>query len=312
MKIRIKYSKLGNLKFIGHLDVMRYFQKEIRRAKLDISYSKGYSPHQIISFAAPLALGITSDGEYFDAEFNSVTTSAEMIEALNAVSVDEIHVTKCVQIPENAKNAMSIVAASDYEITFREQNDLSEKLLASVEELNKQDEIIVLKKTKKSEKEENIRPGILKLERRPHRSGHASAPPPGIHAGRHRQPVRLFRSELPLPRLQKRDRPLPRAVAGHGRSGSAPPLARRKQTGAGALYLMYRGCSAPLFYALPAFRFSRKTVSASVMASETGNAAQTPFIPNSALSTSEQTTMATMPRHSEVMEASAGRLTAPR
>ena len=157
MKIRIKYSKLGNLKFIGHLDVMRYFQKEIRRAKLDISYSKGYSPHQIISFAAPLALGITSDGEYF------VTTSAEMIEALNAVSVDEIHVTKCVQIPENAKNAMSIVAASDYEITFREQNDLSEKLLASVEELNKQDEIIVLKKTKKSEKEENIRPVILKL-----------------------------------------------------------------------------------------------------------------------------------------------------
>ena len=75
---------------------------------------------------------------------------------------------------------------------------------------------------------------------------------------------------------------------------------------------MYRGCSAPLFYALPAFRFSRKTVSDNVMASETGNAAQTPFIPNSALSTSEQTTMATMPRHSEVMEASAGRLTAPR
>ena len=60
-----------------------------------------------------------------------------------------IHVTKCVQIPEDAKNAMSIVAASDYEIVFREQNDLSEKLLASVEELNKQDEIIVLKKTKK-------------------------------------------------------------------------------------------------------------------------------------------------------------------
>ena len=47
MKIRIKYSKLGNLRFIGHLDVMRYFQKEIRRAGLDVSYSKGYSPHQI-------------------------------------------------------------------------------------------------------------------------------------------------------------------------------------------------------------------------------------------------------------------------
>ena len=75
---------------------------------------------------------------------------------------------------------------------------------------------------------------------------------------------------------------------------------------------MYGAALPRFFFALPAFRFSRKTVSASVMASETGNAAQTPFIPNSALSTSEQTTMATMPRHSEVMEASAGRLTAPR
>ena len=84
-------------------------------------------------------------------------------------------------------------------------------------------------------------------DHRPHRSGHASAPPPGIHAGRHRQPVRLFRGELPLPRLQKRDRPLPRAVAGHGRSGSAPPLARRKQTGAGALHLLY-GAALPRIF----------------------------------------------------------------
>jgi radical SAM-linked protein len=66
MKLRIRYSKLGSLRFIGHLDVMRYFQKEIRRAGLKVSYSQGYSPHQIISFAAPLAMGITSEGEYFD------------------------------------------------------------------------------------------------------------------------------------------------------------------------------------------------------------------------------------------------------
>jgi len=48
------------------------------------------------------------------------------------------------------------------------------------------------------------------------------------------------------------------------------------------------------------------------MASEAGNAAQTPFIPNSALNTSEQATMATTPRLMEVMEASVGRLTALR
>lgn len=166
MKIRIKYSKLGNLRFIGHLDVMRYFQKEIRRAGLDIKYSQGYSPHQIISFAAPLAMGITSDGEYFDAEFNSVTTSAEMIAALNAVSVDEMRVSKCVLLPDNAKNSMSVVSASDYVVSFNDDAQGAKDILSRAEEFLGQDEIIVLKKTKKSEKEENIKLGIMKLELR--------------------------------------------------------------------------------------------------------------------------------------------------
>ena len=66
MKVRVKFSKYGPVKFIGHLDVMRYFQKAIRRADIDILYSEGYSPHQIMSFASPLGLGITSEGEYMD------------------------------------------------------------------------------------------------------------------------------------------------------------------------------------------------------------------------------------------------------
>ena len=84
LKIRIKYAKTGVLRYIGHLDVMRYFQKAIRRAGLDVAYSQGYSPHQLITFAAPLGLGVTSEGEYFDAEMNSLTSSEDMVTRLNA------------------------------------------------------------------------------------------------------------------------------------------------------------------------------------------------------------------------------------
>ena len=66
MTVRIKFSKFGAMKFIGHLDVMRYFQKAIRRAELDVCYSNGFHPHQVMSFAAPLGVGLTSDGEYVD------------------------------------------------------------------------------------------------------------------------------------------------------------------------------------------------------------------------------------------------------
>ena len=68
MKVRIKFKKTGIMKFIGHLDVMRYFQKVNRRADVDIAYSGGFSPHQIMSFASPLGLGLTSEGEYLDME----------------------------------------------------------------------------------------------------------------------------------------------------------------------------------------------------------------------------------------------------
>ena len=85
MKIRIKFRKYGTMKFIGHLDVMRYFQKAIRRSEVNIRYSEGFSPHQIMSFAAPLGVGITSKGEYVDIEVLDTENSKKMIDRLNAV-----------------------------------------------------------------------------------------------------------------------------------------------------------------------------------------------------------------------------------
>ena len=90
MKIRIKFAKWGCMKFIGHLDMMRYFQKANRRANVDICYSEGFSPHQIMSFAAPLGVGITSDGEYFDIEVNSSKSTEEAIAAFNEQMTDGV------------------------------------------------------------------------------------------------------------------------------------------------------------------------------------------------------------------------------
>ena len=88
MKIRIKFAKNGSMKFIGHLDIMRYFQKVMRRAEVDIAYSEGFSPHQIMSFAAPLGVGLTSRGEYLDIEVHSTDSSAEMLKRINDTMVE--------------------------------------------------------------------------------------------------------------------------------------------------------------------------------------------------------------------------------
>ena len=115
MKARIKFKKYGALRFIGHLDVMRFFQKAIRRAHIPIAYTGGYSPHMIMSFANPLGIGITSEGEYFDIELKESISSAEAVSRLNAVMVEGIEVLSFRQIAEEKKmTGMAIVAAADY------------------------------------------------------------------------------------------------------------------------------------------------------------------------------------------------------
>ncbi|HIX15466.1 MAG TPA: TIGR03936 family radical SAM-associated protein, partial [Candidatus Hungatella pullicola] len=143
-----------------------YFQKAMRRAEIDIRYSEGFSPHQIMSFAAPLGLGLTSNGEYMDIEVNSMADCESLKKALNQVMAEGIQILSCHRLEDTAKNAMSIVAAADYTLTFRDSavpEDLPGFLNGLLEFYGK-DQIRIVKKTKKGEKEMDLKPLIYDLQ----------------------------------------------------------------------------------------------------------------------------------------------------
>ena len=165
MKIRIKFSKQGNMRFIGHLDIMRYFQKVMRRADINIRYSEGFSPHQIMSFAAPLGVGLTGSGEYLDIEVLSTDSSAEMVSRMNATMAEGMQVISYKLLPDDAVNAMSLVAACDY--TVRLRDGYAEKLGVSNETFAaglvsfiENGNLEIVKKTKKGEKLMDLKPYI--------------------------------------------------------------------------------------------------------------------------------------------------------
>ena len=165
LKVRIKFAKQGAMKFIGHLDIMRYFQKAIKRANINVAYSEGFSPHMIMSFAAPLGVGVTSTGEYFDLEIKTPISSKEAIKRLNQVMVDGMEILSFRKIPDGKANAaMALVAAADYQVNFRKGmepgTDWQEKVAAFME----QPEIMILKKTKKNEKEVNLKPFLYDMQ----------------------------------------------------------------------------------------------------------------------------------------------------
>ena len=163
MKARIKWSKTGVLRFIGHLDVQRYFHKAMMRAQLPVSFSKGMSPHQMMSFAAPLGIGMTSEGEYVDVMFDETLPGKEMIARLNAVMNEGIQILDLKEIDEKEKNCMAVTAAADYLVTFRKGYYYTEAFLKRTEPFYFQETIPILKKTKRSEKEVDISPLILEI-----------------------------------------------------------------------------------------------------------------------------------------------------
>lgn len=163
MKLRIKFRKYGPVRFIGHLDVMRYFQKAIRRAEIDVAYSMGFSPHQIMSFAAPLGVGLESNGEYFDVEVHSIGSCTDVRNRLNAVSAPGIEVISVKVLPEGAGNAMASVAAASYTVQFRAGREPKSEIVNLLPPFLAKEQILYTKETKKGTREVDLKPGIYKL-----------------------------------------------------------------------------------------------------------------------------------------------------
>lgn len=158
MKARIKFTKTGSMKFIGHLDVMRFFQKAMRRAEIDIAYSQGFNRHQLMSFAQPLGVGLTSDGEYLDVELNTADSKEAMMERINAQMNGEIEIVDFLLLEDDARNAMSIVSAADYEIVLKDGYKTMTDFKQKFDQFLTQDNIMIEKKTKKSTAVIDIKP----------------------------------------------------------------------------------------------------------------------------------------------------------
>lgn len=162
MKIRIKFSKKGKVKFIGHLDLLRLFQKIIKSAKLPIAYSKGFNPHPLIYFAQALSVGITSQGEYLDIHLEEDIDPETIKEDMNKILPEGIRVEGVYALPEDSKTCMALIDSSSYTIFInktREDNNILEML----EEFYSQEEILYKRISKKKERTINIKDFIYEL-----------------------------------------------------------------------------------------------------------------------------------------------------
>ena len=155
-KRRLRFSKLGMGKYISHLDLLRTFQRAIVRAELPVKFTQGFNPHQIISFALPLPIGVTSETEFVDIDFDEKCDNETIIKKLNENLPYDLKIIDA-QIPQIHPKEITYC---EYEIKVKTDKINIEKIKNFFEEK----EILAMKKTKKGEKEINIMEMIKSFE----------------------------------------------------------------------------------------------------------------------------------------------------
>lgn len=175
MKYRLRFAKDGVMRYVGHLDLMRFFQKALKRADVPLAYSQGFHPHPLISFAAPLSVGVTSGGEYMDIVTTEAIDPEAVCSLMNQNMVEGVRIVKVTELSDQAQNAMAAVWAADYFVYFKPgekkapDSAFSELTVSGYDEAirtfySDAGTIIVTKQTKKSERTIDIKPLIYDLK----------------------------------------------------------------------------------------------------------------------------------------------------
>jgi radical SAM-linked protein len=115
-RLRIKYRRGEEVKYISHLDIMRLWQRALNRAGIALAYSEGFHPHPKISLAAPLAVGVTSEAELMDIALTRQVSPHFFVAAVNQQLPADFEILQVVTIAESVPSLQSQVRFAEYTV----------------------------------------------------------------------------------------------------------------------------------------------------------------------------------------------------
>lgn len=108
----LKYEKLGAMRFISHIDILRHFTRILRRANVAVEFSKGFNPHMLIYFSPPLSLGVGSQAEYVTVQTIGIEKD-EFLSRYNAFAPKDLKASKVFEVEKDPK-LQGVVHSADY------------------------------------------------------------------------------------------------------------------------------------------------------------------------------------------------------
>ncbi len=130
-RLRIRFCRGQEVKFISHLDIMRLWQRALHRAEIVPAYSEGFSPHPRISLAAPLPIGVTSEAELMDIFCTKWVSPHFFTQAVSQQLLPGIEILQVYQVAPTMPSLQSQVRYAEYKVeveTEKEPKDIETAL----------------------------------------------------------------------------------------------------------------------------------------------------------------------------------------
>ena len=163
-RMRVKYSKEGPARFLGHIDCMEGLVRALRRSGLPLIYSSGFHPSPKISFGSPIPLGTESHAEYFDIEIEGNVRAQFFMERIRETPPAICEIKDAFVIPLNSSSITNSVETEVYIVRAAPDLISSESIDDVISRFIKASEWIIVKRTKKGEKKIDLKKELSALK----------------------------------------------------------------------------------------------------------------------------------------------------
>ncbi len=165
MRLRIRFSKLGKVRFTSHRDTARIWERALRRAELPVAYSEGFSPRPRLSFGLALSTGHESLGEYLDVDLRPLEGSSTDLEVVHARLDPALPAGFAVQGATVVEPGTPSRQEAVTSCTWRMEviADDPGEVAGAVEHVHAEDQLIVTPERKGRESTEDLRSALLDL-----------------------------------------------------------------------------------------------------------------------------------------------------
>jgi radical SAM-linked protein len=129
-RFRLTFTKGEPVRYISHLDLMRTWERILRRARLKVAHSQGFNPRPRLVFAAPLPVAVTSDAEIVDVVMEDELAAGELLARVRRALCPGIELLSAIEVPLEAPQVMARVRAADYVIELATAPDMPARIQA--------------------------------------------------------------------------------------------------------------------------------------------------------------------------------------